>query len=317
MDNVQVVNRNCMDAFVQEWINYGERTQFMALLFGRYMRKEGENGVREIALVYALYKPKQRWENGKIVLEKDALMDCVNGVSASLNLRCVGMVMTSAPHEDPITSFDVDFIAPLQLMYKDRADYASKFVTVIVKRDAKKVIEPIACMLSDQCICMYRDGLLLPPKQADKCKSTTTGKNKELLSSVIRNDEKMGSQEVTEFEPLFFLVELTVTTAKAGSISPIFRQASFPCVNSAQETRDTLLSRRMNSLLGIEELITTLKEGRRDPNKMRMVLSDFYLLIELASVIGVESVVDMCQDILNERPISAKSMVGVWARTYL
>ena len=154
MDNVQVVNRNCMDAFVQEWINYGERTQFMALLFGRYMRKEGENGVREIALVYALYKPKQRWENGKIVLEKDALMDCVNGVSASLNLRCVGMVMTSAPHEDPITSFDVDFIAPLQLMYKDRADYASKFVTVIVKRDAKKVIEPIACMLSDQCICM-------------------------------------------------------------------------------------------------------------------------------------------------------------------
>ena len=317
MDNVQVVNRNCMDAFVQEWINYGERTQFMALLFGRYMRKEGENGVREIALVYALYKPKQRWENGKIVLEKDALMDCVNGVSASLNLRCVGMVMTSAPHEDPITSFDVDFIAPLQLMYKDRADYASKFVTVIVKRDAKKVIEPIACMLSDQCICMYRDGLLLPPKQADKCKSTTTGKNKELLSSVIRNDEKMGSQEVTEFEPLFFLVELTVTTAKAGSISPIFRQTSFPCVNSAQETRDTLLSRLMSSLLGIEELITTLKEGRRDPNKMRMVLSDFYLLIELASVIGVESVVDMCQDILNDRPISAKSMVGVWARTYL
>ena len=127
----------------------------------------------------------------------------------------------------------------------------------------------------------------------------------------------MGSQEVTEFEPLFFLVELTVTTAKAGSISPIFRQASFPCVNSAQETRDTLLSRRMSSLLGTEELITTLKEGRRDPNKMRMVLSDFYLLIELASVIGVESVVDMCQDILNDRPISARSMVGVWARTYL
>ena len=311
MDNVQVVNRNCMDAFVQEWLNYGERTQFMALLFGRYMRKEGENGVREIALVYALYKPKQRWENGKIVLEKDELMECVNGVSASLNLRCVGMVMTSAPYEDPISSFDVDFIAPLQLMYKDRADYSSKFVTVIVKRNEKKEIEPIACMLSDQCICMYRDGLLLPPKQSDKCKSTTTGKNKELLSSVIRNDEKMGSQEVTEFEPLFFLVELTVTTAKAGSISPIFKQASFPCLNSAQETRDTLLSAYALVWLCVEELVTTLKEGRRDANKMRMVLSDFYLLIELASVIGVEAVMDMCQDILNERPISTKSMVGL------
>ena len=93
-----------MDVFVQEWINFGERTQFMAYLFGRYQRKEGPNGVREIALVYSLYKPKQRWENGKIVLEKDELMNCVNGVAASLNLQCVGMVYTSAPHEDPPTS---------------------------------------------------------------------------------------------------------------------------------------------------------------------------------------------------------------------
>ena len=42
---------------------------------------------------------------------------------------------------------------------------------------------------------------------------------------------------------------------------------------------------------------------------MRSVLSDFYLLIELANVIGVESVVDICGDILNARPISPKSMV--------
>lgn len=231
-----------MDVFVQEWINFGERTQFMAYLFGRYQRKEGPNGVREIALVYALYKPKQRWENGKIVLEKDELMNCVNGVAASLNLQCVGMVYTSAPHEDPLTAFDVDFIAPLQLRFKDRSEFASKFVTVIVKRDAKKAIEPVACMLSDQCVCMYRDGLLLPPTKEDKCRSTTTGKNKELLSSVIRNDEKLGSQEVTEFEPLFFLVELTVTTTKAGSVKPLFSRSSFPALNSAQETRDTLFS---------------------------------------------------------------------------
>ena len=56
-------------------------------------------------------------------------------------------------------------------------------------------------------------------------------------------------------------------------------------------------------------MVSTLKEGRRDPSKMRSVLSDFYLLIELANVIGVESMVDICGDILNARPISPKSMV--------
>ena len=88
-------------------------------------------------------------------------------------------------------------------------------------------------------------------------------------------------------------------------------------MNSAQETRDTLLSAYALVWLCVEELVTTLKEGRRDANKMRMVLSDFYLLIELASVIGVEAVMDMCQDILNERPISTKSMVGMGIHDYM
>ena len=192
MDNVQVVDRSCMDVFVQEWINFGERTQFMAYLFGRYQRKEGPNGVREIALVYSLYKPKQRWENGRIVLEKDDLMNCVNGVAASLNLQCVGMVYTSAPHEEPLTAFDVDFIAPLQLRFKDRSEFASKFVTVIVKRDAKKAIEPVACMLSDQCVCMYRDGLLLPPTKesgSDRIRASF------LLGAVDGDDDEGGKRE--------------------------------------------------------------------------------------------------------------------------
>lgn len=224
-------------------MNFGERTQFMAYLYGRYETREGENGIREIALVYGLYKPKQSWKNGKIILENDESLQNVNMIAASLNLRCIGLVMTSPPRNEPLTSFDIDFIAPLQLANKQRNEYSSKFVTVVISRNAQKQIEPTAFMLSDQCICMYRDGLFLPPKQADKCRSTTQGKNKELLSSVIRNDEKLGSQEVTEFEPLFFLVELTITMAKTSSKPLLFKSNDFPDINSPQETKQTLLSK--------------------------------------------------------------------------
>lgn len=222
-------------------MNFGERTQFAAYLYGRYETKEGENGVREVAYIYSLYKPKQTWSNGKIVLDKDDTLRNVNTIASYLNLRCIGLVVTSPPRKEPLTSFDIDMIAPLQLAHKERTEYASKFVTVVISRNSQKQIEPTAFMLSDQCICMYRDGLFLPPRKETLCRSTTQGKNKELLSSVIRNDEKLGSQEVTEFEPLFFLVELTITMAKTASQAPIFATASFPDINSPQESSNTLL----------------------------------------------------------------------------
>lgn len=230
-----------MDRFVETWVSFGERTQFAAYLFGRYETKEGENGIREIAYVYSLYKPKQKWSNGKIILDKDETLRNVNVIASYLNLRCIGMVMTSPPRKEPLTSFDIDMIAPLQLSHKERTEYSSKFVTVVISRNSRNLIEPAAFMLSDQCLCMYRDGLLLPPRKETLCRSTTQGRNKELLSSVIRNDEKLGSQEVTEFEPLFFLVELTITTAKAAAQTPIFIANSFPDINSPQESSNTLL----------------------------------------------------------------------------
>lgn len=214
----------------------------MGYLYGRYETREGINGIREVALVYGLYKPKQSWKNGKIILEKDDSLPNVNAVAAGLNLRCIGCVITSPPRKEPLTSFEVDFIAPLQLTYKQRNEYASKFVTVVISRNEKKQIEPTAMMLSDQCICMYRDGMFLTPQKEDMCRSTTQGKSKELLSSVLRNDEKLGSQEVTEFEPLFFLVELTITMAKSSTRSPIFSSNSFPEINSPHESQNTLLS---------------------------------------------------------------------------
>jgi len=97
-------------------------------------------------------------------------------------------------------------------------------------------------MLSDQCLCMYRDGLLRSPQTPELCLATTKGPRGELLSTVIRNDQKLGSQEVTQFEPLFFLVELTVTMAKANTFPVVFRSYAFPAVSSRGETKDTLLS---------------------------------------------------------------------------
>lgn len=214
----------------------------MAYLYGRYETREGDNGTREVALIYALYMPKQSYQNGQILLEKDPLLPSVQTLSAGLDLQCIGCVFTSPPRADPITAEDVSFIAPLQLAHKQRGAYSSKFVSVVISRNKQKQIEPTAFMLSDQCLCMQRDGLFITPRN-NLCRSTTQGKNRELLSSVIRNDEKLGSQEVTEFEPLFFLVELTITMAKSATRPMLFTACSFPDINSKQESANTLLSK--------------------------------------------------------------------------
>ena len=241
MDNVQIVDKQCLDVFVQEWLSTREMQHSLGLLFGRYETRTGENGQREIAMVYGLYKPRQHYENHSIILERDDNMPMVNAVAAKLGLECIGAVYTSSPHEFPIHAMDVDLIAPLQWAYRKRGEYSSKFVSIIIQRNKEKQIEPYAYMLSDQCLCMYRDGLLKKPTKKEFCESTTVGKNKELLSSVIENDQKLGSHEVTQFDALFFLVELTVTTAKANHYPLIFKKYEFPAISSKTETKDTLL----------------------------------------------------------------------------
>ena len=305
-----MVDKHFLDDFVQKWIYGGEKTQLFAYLYGRYETREGSNGIREIALVYSLYTPKQSWRNGKIVLERDPNQQNVNALAKLLNLQIVGCVMTSPPRTEYLSSFEVDFIAPLQYANRQRGDYLSKFVTVVISRNEKKQIEPTAFMLSDQCLCMHRDGLFLQPQKADKCRSTTTNKYKELLSSVIQNDEKLGSREVTEFEPLFFLVELTVTMAKiTANYHPIFKSHSFPEINSSQETKDTLYRILLYLFLLVGELVEHLKRGRSSGFAMMSVLSDFNLLVQLGIVIGVDNLPSICQYILNDKPFSDDIMV--------
>ena len=171
-------------------------------------------------------------------------MPVATSVATRLGLQCIGAVFTAAPSELVLSSFDVELLAPLQWAYRRRGDFASKFVSIVIRRNAQKTIEPSAFMLSDQCLCMYRDGLLCKPQTPELCQATTKGPRGELLSTVIRNDQKLGSQEVTRFEPLFFLVELTVTMAKANSFPAVFRRYAFPAVSSRGETKDTLLSAR-------------------------------------------------------------------------
>lgn len=54
----------------------------------------------------------------------------------------------------------------------------------------------------------------------------------------------------------------------------------------------------------------TLRQNRSDPRRLLLVLSDFYLLVELGIVIGTESLGDICDSVKNNQPLSQKAMVG-------
>ena len=163
-------------------------------------------------------------------------------VARRLDLRIIGAIYTRPPQKERITAEDVDLIAKLQWGQRDRGDFCSRFVSVVVERNESREIEPFAYMLSDQCMCMYRDGMFESPRKGSDLvhvrNRTPAG---ELLSVVIRNDAKLGSQEVTEFEAIFFLVELTVSLVRAGKLPQVFEKSDFPAVNSEEETHATLL----------------------------------------------------------------------------
>ena len=244
VDNVQVVDKKCLDRFVQNWLRHKEKVQYFAYLYGRYERREGAHGVREIAFVYALYAPKQRFLNGQIELSaSDPYRKAADAVARHLGLCIIGAIYTRPPQKERITAVDVELIGKLQWRERERDAFCSRFVSVVVERNESREIEPFAYMLSDQCMCMVRDGLLESPRNGSElCHVRSRTPAGELLSVVIRNDAKMGSQEVTEFEAIFFLVELTISLVRAGKLPLIFARNDFPAVNSEEETRDTLLS---------------------------------------------------------------------------
>ena len=238
-----MVDKKCLDRFVQNWLHHGEQIQYFAFLYGRYERLEGPHGVREIAFVYSLYIPKQRFRDGKIeLLASDPYRKAADAVARRLDLRIIGAIYTRPPQKERITAGDVDLIAKLQWGERNRGDFCSRFVSVVVERNESREIEPFAYMLSDQCMCMYRDGMLESPRKDSELvhvrNRTPAG---ELLSVVIRNDAKLGSQEVTEFEAIFFLVELTISLVRAGKLPLVFEKGDFPAVNAAEETHATLL----------------------------------------------------------------------------
>ena len=53
----------------------------------------------------------------------------------------------------------------------------------------------------------------------------------------------------------------------------------------------------------------SLKRGRNSGTTMMNVVADFNLLIELANVMGVESVMDICTCILTKKPFTNDIMV--------
>lgn len=63
-------------------------------------------------------------------------------------------------------------------------------------------------------------------------------------------------------------------------------------------------------------MIESLKRGKSDPMRMLSILSDFSLLIELANVVGADSIIDICSCILNKKPISQEIMVSCMVYLY-
>ncbi|KAK8794727.1 hypothetical protein WA158_001708 [Blastocystis sp. Blastoise] len=278
VDHVEMADTRYYKQFVQNWYNHGKQTHFLAFLYGKYETYVHNNYEQTKVVVFCSYMPKQQYIDNHFVLEEDNYIPAVENIIQSMGLECVGIMYTHSPREEILTSDDVLLVAPYQLNFKKPGEYGYKFVSVAVSLDKDNNLTQDAYMLSDQCISMYRDDLLIPSSNNKLCQVQNKNNRGEPLSTVIENKEDIGPENVTTFSPDWLLVQLTIGVPR-NPPPPCFPSFGFPSINCMGENPSTLQAE-------YREIVRKNMSIKDLP----LVLFDFNLLIYLSQILTVDKV---------------------------
>jgi len=182
VDSIMFENPQIVDRYLQYWRESGN--QRGGWLYGRYeLHPEVPLGMK--AVVCAIYEPPQESSRDTLKLLPDPKEEVVEEIAANLGLRRVGWIFTDLiPSADGkvksyrgaethflsaqeiITAAQYQNNFPNKCKATDDGVFGSKFVTVCVTGNKENEIHMEGYQVSNQCMSLVRDEILVPTKDA-------------------------------------------------------------------------------------------------------------------------------------------------------
>ena len=182
-DYVEFESPVIVESFIKFWRETGN--QRAGMMFGRYAVEEHVPlGIK--AVVSFIYEPPQSNSPQSVEFVDDPFRSTINEISELLDLKCVGWIFTdlqplsrtegTVKHlrnkntyylsaQECIHAAYFQNMFPSYSSYSRSGKFGSKFVTVCVTGNASNTIEMSAYQVSNQCMALVRDDILLPAKE--------------------------------------------------------------------------------------------------------------------------------------------------------
>ena len=245
---------------VENFINYWRETglQRVGFLYGRYdVESHVPLGIKSV--VSFIYEPPQNSDQKSIEFLDDPYRCVVDDIAKLLGLYCVGWIFTdlqalsisdgtvknlrngktfflSAQECIHAAYFQNKYPSPSKLSKSGK--FGSKFVTVCISGNESNTIEMFAYQVSNQCMALVRDNILLPAREHPGLAYVKLSSAEQYVPDVFfREKDEYGNIVTKEARPLpveYLLLQLPTGTPKDGH-KPLLpggtRPPNFPVVN--------------------------------------------------------------------------------------
>ena len=283
IDYMSFMNKEELNLFISSWSHKDYFSiQKMAFLFGYYATDPNyPEGVR--AVVEAMHEPPQeRGPNGfHLLIDEDC--EAVDRIASALGLECVGWIFTTIDtnKETPLSPSEIKEAARLQEIFKThytKECQVSHFVTCVVRPTESHSGEIETYMVSDMCQALERDNILSGDFSVkDKMKIRQANQN-EIMPRVFEE-----SKEVSEFNPIFFLVNVAHGAPADKLDLNILKTYDFP-----------VATRTENNVLTLDDV---KRYFNRWKNEQLKLFSSFEFLIYISKLIDIPTAENVAQQV--------------------
>ena len=290
VDNIMFENPFLVERFLNYWRKTGK--QRMGYLYGRYEHhKDVPLGIR--AVVSAIYEPPQISDADTLQLLDDPRAEYVDQVANKVGVQKIGWILTDLVAEDLqlgtvrhlrhkdtyyvsaeecIMAADFQNRHPNVCKLSPTNRFGSKFVTVIVTGHSEKQISFDGWQVSNQCMALVQDDILVPTKDEPGLGYVRESSSQQYVPDVFYTDKDSYGNEVTLLaRPM--PIEYVLTEVPAAF--PKDHQYTFPGGNG-----DPFPIANREELGEIQDFHSFAEYVKRQPRSNFLnALSDLHLLI--------------------------------------
>jgi len=252
VDNIEFENPTIVDEFLAYWRSTGH--QRAGFLYGRYEKfTQTPLGIK--AVVVAIYEPPQECDRDYVRLIPDENEGRVDAMAKGLGLTRVGWIFTdlvsdSSGQVKHFRNIDSHFLSSQECIMagylqnkfanvtklSSSGKHGSKFVTVCVTGSADRSVHMEGYQVSNQCMALVRENVLLPTKDAPELGYVRESSSKQYVPDVFYKEKDKYGNEITKIARPLPVEYLLIDIAVATPLTPVQTfSKGFPVENRAIE----------------------------------------------------------------------------------